>query len=123
MRGGRPCWDGSSPRHTLTQVVVSGCGQPWHVARNVLRTMRMVSAHDLRTGAAFVLLGSVSCVPARPEHVRHEVDMTIARERLCDDELKSIGSCAPGSFVYVPWGSDRWVKVRVDHSPMASRPS
>lgn len=60
--------------------------------------MRLVSAHDLQTGAAFVLPGNVRCVREKPDS-----EPTDARP---------LASCNRGSVVFVEWQGS-WVAMRV----------
>lgn len=84
--------------------------------------MQLISAHDLRTGAAFVLPGSARCVEATAAHHAHEIDQMIDRARIDPQEVRPLASCRAGAIVYVEWKgptSSRWVKLRVVHSPPA----
>ena len=78
--------------------------------------MPLVSAHDLKTGAAFVLPGNVRCVEATAAHHTHEVDQTIDRVWVDPSAVRPIASCDTGAIVYVEWKgprSNRWIKLRV----------
>jgi hypothetical protein len=78
--------------------------------------MRLISAHDLKTGAAFVLPGSVRCVEAKPSLYAHETDQMIDRMFVDPSEVRPLSTVQAGSIVYVEWTgprSDRWIKLRV----------
>lgn len=78
--------------------------------------MRIVSAHDFRTGAAFVLPASARCVPVKAEHHAFEEEQAIDRARIEPHEVRRLGSLPPGSIVYAETRGDstpRWTKLRV----------
>lgn len=78
--------------------------------------MGLISAHDLKTGAAFVLPGNARCVEATRAHHPHEVDHTIDHAHLDPAAVRPLSSCRPGSIVYVEWKgprSKRWLKLRL----------
>jgi len=75
--------------------------------------MPFVSAHDLQTGAAFVLPGNARCVPATPSHRIHEIDQAIDHQHVDPGEMMPIASFPPGTVVYAEWQASRWIKLRV----------
>ncbi|MBI2392167.1 MAG: hypothetical protein HYV09_21440 [Deltaproteobacteria bacterium] len=75
--------------------------------------MRFVSAHDLKTGAAFVLPDHARCVQAKPALYRHEVDQAIDHAHVDPLEIRPIGTCPAGSIVYAEWRPSQWIKLRV----------
>jgi hypothetical protein len=75
--------------------------------------MRLVSAHDLRTGAAFVLPGHARCVPAKAAHRANEVDQMIDRVWIDPSDVRPLSTCDQGEIVYVEWRAKRWIKLRV----------
>ncbi len=78
--------------------------------------MRLISAHDLKTGAAFVLPGTARCIEATRAHHAHEVDHGLDRAFVDPAAVRPLSSCAAGAIVYVEWKgpkSGRWIKLRV----------
>ena len=66
--------------------------------------MRTVTALDLRTGAAIVLLATASCVVARPS------DPKLETTSVDPQEIKPIVNAPAGSVVFVEWAG-RWAKM------------
>jgi hypothetical protein len=86
--------------------------------------MQLVSAHDLTTGAAFVLPAHVRCVAANAAHHTREVDNQLHRSAIDERMIRPLGSCPTGSIVYAEWNGPRsthWLKLRVLRSPCDSR--
>ncbi len=78
--------------------------------------MRIVSAHDLRTGAAFVLPATARCVPTTAELHALEDEDGVDPSRIEPQAVRRLGSLPPGSIVYAETrGRDtvRWTKLRV----------
>jgi hypothetical protein len=87
--------------------------------------MQLVSAHDLKTGAGFVLPAHARCVAATVSHYAQEVDCMLSKHAIDPSEVRSLGSYPPGSIVYVERDgplSSEWVKLRVVNSPAERRP-
>lgn len=81
--------------------------------------MQLVSAHDMTTGAAFVLPAHVQCVAARASHLPREVDSALPGSAVDAEDVRPLGSYPVGSIVYVQWDGPRsnWLKLRVLRSP------
>jgi len=81
--------------------------------------MQLVSAHDLTTGAGFVLPANVECVAATAAHLSREVDSALPGSAIDRTKVRPLGSYPAGSIVYVQWdGPDsQWLKLRVLKSP------
>jgi hypothetical protein len=85
-------------------------------------SMQTVSAHDLTTGAAFVLPAHVRCVAATASHHASEVDSALHWNAIDPSKVRPLGSCPAGSIVYAEWKglrSSQWLKLRVLRSPCA----
>ena len=78
--------------------------------------MQLVSAHDLTTGAAFVLPAHVRCVAATARLHAREVDSALPPSAIAEGDVKTLGSCPAGSIVYVQWNGPDWLKLRVVRS-------
>ena len=92
----------------------------WHAPRSRDGSMRIVSAHDLRTGAAFVLPATARCVPVTAElHAledEHGLEGATIGSTVDPRAVRRLGSLPPGSIVYAETrGRDtvRWTKLRV----------
>lgn len=72
--------------------------------RAVFQVMRTVTALDLRTGAAIVLLATASCVVARPSDARLETT-SVDPQR-----IEPIGKVQTPAVVFVEWAG-RWAKM------------
>jgi hypothetical protein len=68
--------------------------------------MRTVTAVDLRTGAAIVLLATASCVMARRDDRRTEISHVDAAD------ATPVGNVRAGALVYVEWAG-RWAKMLI----------
>ncbi|MGZ3475178.1 MAG: hypothetical protein ACXWUG_13390 [Polyangiales bacterium] len=68
--------------------------------------MRTVTALDLRTGAAVVLMATASCFLARSS------DPTTVATSADHRKIEPIGDVAPGAVVFVDWAG-RWSKMLV----------
>jgi hypothetical protein len=81
--------------------------------------MQLVSAHDLTTGAAFVLPAHVQCIAATASHFPHEVNSALPTSEIDRTKVRPLGSCPEGSIVYVQWEGPQsnWLKLRVIRSP------
>jgi hypothetical protein len=66
--------------------------------------MRTVTALDLRTGAAIVLLATASCVVARPS------DPKLEANNVDPQKIEPIGDVPAGAVVFVEWAG-RWAKM------------
>lgn len=76
--------------------------------------MAFVSAHDLETGAAFILPGSARCVPAHLVDRRHSLGQTLDGAHVDPDEVMPIASFPPGTIVYAELqGTRRWQRLRL----------
>lgn len=76
--------------------------------------MAFVSAHDLETGAAFILPGNARCVPAHLVDRRHSLGQTLDGAHVDPGEVMPIASFAPGTIVYAELqGSPHWRKLRL----------
>lgn len=75
--------------------------------------MPFVSAHDLETGAAFVLSGNARCVPATAALLRHEIDHRLDLADVDTSEVMPIASFPAGTVVYVELNGPRWIKLKV----------
>ena len=89
--------------------------------------MQHVSAHDLTTGAGFVLPAHARCVAATAADHAREEDSALHKNSVDECKVRPLGSCPAGSIVYVECGSPRpshWLKLRIVKSPAESlRPS
>lgn len=87
--------------------------------------MPFVSAHDLTTGAAFVLPAHVRCVAATASHHTREINSKLHRSAIDETTVRPLGSCRQGTIVYAEWegpSSSHWLKLRVLRSPSDSDP-
>lgn len=76
--------------------------------------MQLVSAHDLTTGAAFVLPAHARSIAATASHHAHEVGSKLPGHAIDPSKVRPLGSYPAGSIVYVQWnGPGEWLKLRV----------